>query len=84
MTLTRDNAVWTIAFIGSVLLFVVMSTDLIPHEYADKVKDVAAVCGFVAGLLRGSPLDLSQQGRYEYEKARLPPTLPPPARPGND
>jgi hypothetical protein len=42
--------------IAAVLSFAVTSTTtLIPHEHADRVKDIAAVFGFVAALLSRPP-----------------------------
>jgi hypothetical protein len=53
---TRNNVVWTITLIGSVLAFVAASTSLVPADYVNRVKDVAMVCGFVAAKLSTSPL----------------------------
>ena len=75
---TRDNILWSITFFGAALLFLVMSTSLIPHDYADKVKDVAAFLGFLSGYLGGSPLKLSQAGKDKYaaiERLEPPPEL---------
>jgi hypothetical protein len=42
--------------VAAVLSFAVTSTTtLIPHEHADRVKDIAAVFGFVAALLSRPP-----------------------------
>ena len=54
---TRDHVIWSLTFAGSVLLFVVTSTThLVPAAYVGAVRDAAAVCGFVSGLLGRSPL----------------------------
>lgn len=56
---SRDNIIWTLTFIGSVLAFAAASTHLLPDAYVDKVKDVASVLGFISGALNLSPLPLS-------------------------
>lgn len=54
--MTRDNLMWSVGFIASVLAFAASLTDLIPPAYAPKVLAVSALCGFVAGKLGNSPL----------------------------
>lgn len=52
-----SRVILSITFFASVLAFVTSSTThLIPVAYVPVVKDVAALCGFVAGWLANSPL----------------------------
>jgi hypothetical protein len=48
---TRDSIIWVLGFFGAVLMYVTTDTGLIPETYVHKVKDIAAVCGFICGLL---------------------------------
>jgi hypothetical protein len=63
---TRDNLVWTLTFLASVLAYLTAHTVLIPPAYAETVKDIASVLGFISGKLGWSPLAssdrMAQQG----------------------
>lgn len=65
---TRDHAIWLVTFISGVLTFLVASTtSLIPAEYVDKVRDIAAVLGFIGGAFGMSPLKLSDDNPKKQE-----------------
>jgi hypothetical protein len=53
----RDHIVWTLTFIAAVLVFLTASTThLLPLAYVDRVKEIAALAGFLAAYLKASPL----------------------------
>lgn len=53
----RDHIVWTLALIASVLVFVTASmTHWIAPAHVDRIKELAALAGFLAAYLKASPL----------------------------
>lgn len=61
--MTRDSIIWHLTLGAAVLSFLVASTTtLIPPAYVPHVKDLAALCGFLAGWLGNSPLKGQPKG----------------------
>ncbi len=54
--LTRNNIVWALGFVASVLSYVLAHTSLIPAGWQEHMRDIAAVLGFLTGKLGMSPL----------------------------
>jgi len=53
---TCDSKAWPTGMVVAFLVYVAAHTTLVPPDYANLVKDLAALLGLVSAALRASPL----------------------------
>jgi hypothetical protein len=78
--MTRDSRLWWLVIACSVVTAISSRMDLIeallPAQHSDKahalIELLALLAGIVAGVMKSSPLPISDEGRQQYaDAARL-------------
>lgn len=76
--MTRDNAIWTVLLIAGVLGYLGGHYDVLQKAFpglsqawSARIELFSGLVGLIAGALRMSPLDLSEEGKLAARAGKL-------------